>query len=52
MPPDVFERSFALPGDFGVAKGRDFWVVKTINNVPAEHRPVLYESKRTRDFYA
>ena len=48
MPPDVFERSFALPGDFGVAKRRDFLVAKTINNVPAAHRPVLSESKRMK----
>ena len=25
MQPDAFERSFALPDDFGVAKGRDWW---------------------------
>ena len=51
MPPGAFERSLALPGDFGVAKGRDFVAAKSINNVPAAHRPLLYESKRTSDSF-
>ena len=48
MQPDAFERSFALPDDFGVAKGRDLGGTKTINNVTAAHRPVLSESKRMK----
>ena len=43
MPPGAFERSLALPGDFGVARGRDFVAAKGLYFGVAKGRDFVAE---------